>query len=81
MMSPASLRSFGFVAMTIHADTRNKDIGMGYGQGTNYTEWECEWDNERRVLLIRCPYMPRDFPEEKMNEKLREALSQMKTTG
>ena len=79
MMSPAALRSFGFAAMTLHADRFGRDIGMGYGHGNDQRDWEVEWDNERRILKIRAPYLaPRSFPDEEMTRQLREALKQMK---
>jgi len=80
MLSPAALRTFGFAAMIMHADSRDKDVDFGLGRGRpGKNEWACTWDNERRVLTIDCPYQPTSFPTDDMDNRFRAALREMKS--
>jgi hypothetical protein len=82
MLSPGALRTFGFSAMVCHAESRNMDIGTGFGRGHNGGGWEVEWDNDSRILKIGCPYMqPASFPSESMDAKFRVALKAMAGKG
>jgi len=79
MLSPAALRTFGFTAIILHADSRGIDVDPGLGRGRRTAHnWDCSWDNERRVLKIDCPYIPQSFPREEMEAKFRKALKDMK---
>lgn len=81
MLSPAALRSFGFTAMVLHADSNGRDVSgtMGHGNRKSH-EWAVKWNGERRVLEFACPYSNAyDFPEAEMYEKLRAALHSMKS--
>ena len=79
MLSPAALRTFGFTAMVLHAESRGANIGSGFGRGRGHvgSDWNVIWDNESRILKIDCPYSPRSFPAEAMDAKFRLALKQM----
>jgi hypothetical protein len=81
MLSPAALRSFGFVSLILHADQRGQDASPTLGRGNrNSTEWAIDWNQERRVLEFRCPYVGAySFPEEAMQAKLKAALHEMRS--
>lgn len=80
MLSPAALRTFGFVALALQAESNGSTVShtMGLGNRSSH-KWTVEWNSERRVLEFRCPYTgSREFPEAEMYRKLRAALHSMK---
>jgi hypothetical protein len=79
MISPASLRTFGILAQTLHADAKGYDAS--YGQGGDpipRDSWGVKFDPDRRVLRISVNTSGGgySFPEELMTKQLHEALAE-----
>lgn len=81
MLSPATLRTFGFTAICLHAESAGQSANYGLGTGrynvTPRPDWGVKFDTERRVIMFDCPYMPRDFPEGKMTAEFRSVVTQL----
>lgn len=77
MLSPASLRAFGFCAMLLHADSENLTASGSLGScNVPYLhDWKVSWNAERSVLEIHAKqHGAKSFPAEDMEAQLREAL-------
>jgi len=75
MLSPASLRGLGFIAQTLHADSRNRDVSPGQGGRIDKTGWHTEFQPDSRTLTVTCDGNSNiGFPETKMTESLRHSL-------
>src|SRR4029077_11331085 len=72
MVSPASLRNFGFGAITLHADSLKQPVSGSMGRGVpEQRDWTIGWDPARRVLQVKNAYMDSPFNEDRMTEKLK----------
>lgn len=78
MLSPASYRTFGFLAYVLHAEKRGKQVNHGLGRGHNGKEWKVQYDSDRRVIRFDCPYVPRDFPAGRMESDFRSAVLKLR---
>lgn len=82
ILSPAALRTFGFVAIILHAErekaTAYGSLGHGRYNAKPAPEWAVRYDSDRRVIVFDCPYIPNSFPEEHMTEQFRKAVREMK---
>lgn len=81
MLSPACLRTFGFVAMCLHAESAGERASGGLGMGHHHLpkqKWEVVYNAKRGTLEINCPYMPRDFPSGEMDRSLKAAIAEMR---
>lgn len=81
MLSPATLRTFGFTAICLHAESARKQVNYGLGKGRYNVRptpnWGITFNPERRTLEVNCPYMPHDFPSGKMDSALKAAIAAM----
>lgn len=78
MLSPAALRTFGFLCDVLHAEHLNSDTTYGLGSGHG-KQWVVSADAETRTISVECPYSGASFfPEEQMTNQLREALETIK---
>jgi hypothetical protein len=80
ILSPASLRGFGFIARTMAADSVKKVVASSQGRSIG-REWNCVYDSKRRIIRISNPMQPRSFPEMEMTDKLRKALDDLNKSG
>ena len=82
MLSPACLRSFGFTAICLHAESAGKQVASGLGHGRYNVrptpDWGVNFNAKRGVLEINCPYMPWDFPAGRMDLALTAAIKDMR---
>ena len=82
MLSPATLRTFGFVAICLHAESAGKPVSSGLGMGRYNVrpkpDWNVTFNRDRSVLEIDCPYQPHDFPSGRMDSLLQSAIRDMK---
>jgi len=82
MISPASLRAFGFASMCLHSDERNQPV-FSYMGSARYEQnrFFVQWNPESRKLEIGCPSTPRmspgGFPEDYMQAQLKKALAEI----
>jgi hypothetical protein len=75
MVSPASLRNFGFGAICLHANQNDGTPSGTMGRGVpERNEWKLVWNPERRVLVVENAYSSPSFPESKMTTDLKEVL-------
>lgn len=70
MFSPVSFRVMTFAAFYTVADKRGWKCTGGLGSASG-NKWALDFDPVSRLLVIRTPYTPRDFPADKMTEDLR----------
>jgi len=83
MLSPASFRCFGFIVGLMHCDREKVNAHGAWGEGMRQrSAWKIEYDAERRVIVIQCPYMSSNsatyrFPAEDMTRQFRAALLEM----
>jgi hypothetical protein len=77
MMSPAAFRTFIFLAKIVAADRLSRNVDPGLGRPLSGNEWDLEFEESRRVLLTKCPRMPKDFPALDMTDSLRRNLREM----
>ena len=77
MLSPASFRTFMFVAKIVSADRLGRDVDPGLGSPLTGEDWKLEYDDVRRVLVPECPRRPMHFPQIEMTENLRKQLQIM----
>lgn len=77
MISPASFRTFGFIAQTLNADRNGDNVSTGQG-GNGGSGWYVRFDPVRQVMEISSDYMGGgySFPEEDMTRQLHEALAE-----
>lgn len=82
MISPASLRTFGFVSQSIAADESNADVSSSQGI-PGHTDWGVKYDTEKRVLRISNSHSGSgySFPEELMQKQLLEALAETRNAN
>lgn len=83
MLSPAAVRALGFGAQCLHADAAKRRVSRTHGYwGGMDRDWNVIWDGTNQKLRFTCLTKDaREFPEETMNRKFREALKEiMKTT-
>jgi hypothetical protein len=75
MVSPASLRCFGFGAICLHANEIDGTPSGTMGRGVpERSQWNLVWNPERRVLVVENAYSARSFPESQMTADLKSAL-------
>lgn len=77
MFSPGGYRMLGIMATGIHADTRGKRIGYGYGSVRDYGKWTVAYDPERNVIVFGNSTSDQTFPEFDMTEKLQAVLGKV----
>jgi len=74
MLSPASLRSLGFVAMCLHGDAAGQTVNASLGSPKSHS-FSVKWNEETRLLEIDCtPHGIYEFPETDMTAQLHKAL-------
>lgn len=78
MLSPATFRTFGFVAIIAHGEARGKHTSTGISHSHNGTKWNVLYDAEEGAIRTECPYTPTDFPEEEMTRLLKKAIEDLK---
>jgi hypothetical protein len=75
MLSPAAFRTFGFVAVVLAGDSLGKYVDLGIKASSSANgNWDVKYDPETETIRTVTPYCPRDFPEETMNQKFRDAI-------
>lgn len=78
MLSPASLRAFGFNAMLLHADSENLEAGYGLGGSVpGHDTWRVTWNPTRQMVEIGVDTAASRFPADDMEIQLRNALAAM----
>lgn len=80
MLSPASLRAYGFCAMVLHADSENSQASSSLGSCNvpGLDDWDIRWNPARQVIeIIAKQHRATSFPAEAMEIKLREAIKAM----
>lgn len=76
MLGPAAFRTFMFIANTMNADSKGKQVSTGQGNSSDYRSgWDVEFLDG--VLHFRCPWLPREFPEEFMTTQLRGVVKEL----
>jgi hypothetical protein len=82
ILSPACLRTFGFVAICLHAESAGKPASGSLGRGRYNVkptpDWGVNFNSKRGVLEVNCPYQPKSFPAERMDSALKSAIKDMK---
>lgn len=82
ILSPAALRTFGFCALTLHAESAGKPVSGTMGRGRYNVrptpDWNVSFNSKRQVLEIDCPYQPKEFPAGRMDSLLQKAILEMK---
>lgn len=75
MLSPAAVRTFGFAAQAMHTDKVNRPCSPTHGYWDIPRDFGVTYDRENSKMRIACkPYGAHEFPREKMNAALRNAL-------
>jgi hypothetical protein len=81
MLSPASLRAFGFCAGLIDADSRGYEAHHAMGYADVPGEWGVAWKPEEEKLVFSVtPHRSQGFPAQKMESDLRNALAAMSSS-
>lgn len=77
ILSPGGFRHLTFLAYIMGSDAHGETASRSLGRGTNIGKpWEVTYDPEMRELQFKCPYQPRQFPEEEMEFQLRQVMLQ-----
>ena len=74
MLSPASFRTFIFLAKIVAADRLDRDVDPGLGSPLSGDTWKMEYDEKQQAFVPDCPRRPTHFPTMEMTEKLRSQL-------
>lgn len=76
MVSPGGYRHLFFLEHVIGCDRNGRDSTHGLGRGMNmYNQgWECQYDIDERQLTFRCPWHPKEFPDQEMEFQLRDVI-------
>lgn len=75
MISPATFRTFFFVANAIHADVKGIDVSSGQGNASRFrTKWDVTQDEKTGQIIFNCPWNPDDFPKSLMETKFQQVL-------
>lgn len=78
MLSPATLRTFGFCALTLACEADGKSITSSVGNGRRgASNWSVKYNKETDQILIDCPYDPYSFDEGSMDSQFKIALAEM----
>jgi hypothetical protein len=78
MLSPASYRTFLFVAICLHHNEKNYRVSPGLARPKRRPDWSIEYDEIGRKISVFTPSNPRNFNAEDMTSKLREILKRLK---
>lgn len=75
MVSPAGYRHLMFLEHVLGCDSLGRDVSHGLGYGMNMSQgWDVLYDIDKRELTFKCPWVPREFPEQEMEMRLREVI-------
>jgi hypothetical protein len=78
MLSPASYRTFLFVAIALHHNEKKFRVPMGLARPKRRTNWDIQYDAESRKISVFTPASPRHFNSDDMTAKLRVILKELK---